>query len=133
MPTPQLSPECKAIHQLGMFVVALGVFIMGATLVSAALNISNIRGDVRMLGICIAGGMAITMVGIRFAAWGDGSTGADLAGEDPEMSVGRHSHQASLGSEKVGQLLRELHTLHVDGILSDDEYSRKKQEVLDRT
>ena len=31
------------------------------------------------------------------------------------------------------QRLRELHALHQEGILSDEEYAREKAEVLERT
>lgn len=164
MPMRQISPERKAIHRLGIILVAVGVLTFGSVFVSAALNFGNFDnfgGRTRSMGLRAIGGMAMIMLGAGMTIYGfAGAAGSGLT-LDPEQArkdvepwarmqggvakdtldemgvdlgkvVDRLAGRTAPGGETLEQRLRGLHNLFVDGILTEDEYRREKQELLDR-
>jgi len=124
-------------------------------------DFTDFEGRVKSMGFRALGGMVLVMVGAGMMGYGVAGAAGSMLNLDPEkaredlepwarMSGGLT--KASLDEmgidlpkiagglaggnrepgESLEQRLRSLHNLHKDGILSDEEYQREKQELLDR-
>jgi hypothetical protein len=136
----------------------LSVFVSGALHFG---DFSNFDNHARSMGLRAVGGMFMIIAGMAMAGIGAaGAAGSGLnldpekAREDlepwarlqggltkaslDEMGVDLPKITAALGgtktatSETFEERLRGLHALYKDGILSEEEYLREKQELLDR-
>jgi len=157
MANRNVSEGRKLIYTLGQILVVVGVLTFGSVFVTFALDFGrfdNFEGRARSFAMRAFGGMAMMMAGGVLAGIGR----AGLAGSgvvlDPEraredlepwarMAGGMMKDGLDEAGIVVGtptgkradfaQRLRELHALHQEGILSDEEYAREKAEVLERT
>jgi hypothetical protein len=157
----QISPERKAIYRAGQIIGVLGLLMFLSTFVSAALNFgdfSNFESDTRSMMLRAVGGMIMMFLGGVLTTIGFAGAAGSMLNLDPEkaredlepwarMSGGLTkasldemgvdipkiaSDLAGGGSaESLEERLRGLHALYKDGILSEDEYLREKQELLD--
>lgn len=152
----QVSPARQALYYVGMFLAVCGALVFFSIFVSAATSFGDFGGFEdrgRSFGLRAVVGMGMIIVGKLLT--GVGRTG--LAGSgillNPQQArrdvepwsrmtggvIGDALNEAGvkLGSESTegGELpfdekLRRLHKLYEDGILSEEEYEREKQDIL---
>jgi hypothetical protein len=140
------------------FLTFLSVFVSGALHFG---DFSNFESDARSMGLRAVGGMFLMVAGfamIVIGAAGAAGSGLNLdpdkAREDlepgarmrggltkaslDEMGIDIPKITEALASKKtatgetVEERLRGLHALYKDGLLTEEEYRREKQELLDR-
>ncbi len=156
MPNP-ISPQRQILHRVGLIIAGLGVLSFLSVFVTAAFGIgSEGTASQRAVGgflMIIAGGAMSTLarggpagVGLLLdpeRARKDLEPWARLSGglkkdELDEMGINIPAIVESLAGrttstgESFEQRLRGLHALYKDGILSEAEYQREKQELLNQ-
>jgi hypothetical protein len=156
-----ISPERKAIFRLGQIIAVLGVLSFLSVFVSAALSFGSGGPNIQSMAIRAVGGFIMIFIGGGLITWGVAGIAGSMLTLDPEqarqdlepwarMSGGLKKAEldemgidvkkiataltggAPAEGESIESRLRGLHALYKDGILSEDEYLREKQELLDR-
>lgn len=123
-------------------------------------NFDNFEGRAKSMGFRALGGMVMIMVGTGMMGYGVGGAAGSMLNLDPEQArkdlepwarMSGGLTKASLdemgvdipkiagalagGRQEPGESLesrlRGLHNLYKDGILSEEEYQREKQQLLD--
>lgn len=150
----------KAAYYVGMIMMIAGFLSFFSVFVTGAMNFgdfSNFDSDARssamraVLGMALMiGGGVVRSIGARGLAGSGVVLDPQAARRDVEpwsrmgggvlkdtldeagVDLSRMSGMSRDTVEDFEQKLRKLHQLHVDGILSDEEYAREKREVLDR-
>jgi len=146
----------RSIYMVGQVLVVVGMLTFGSVFVTFAMDFGrfdNFVGRAQSFAMRAFGGMALMIVGGALAGIGRaGLAGSGLvldperAREDLEpwarmaggmMKDGLDEAGIVVGTPAgkradFGERLRELHALHQEGILSDEEYAREKAEALDR-
>lgn len=150
----EISEGRKVLFVIGQILFILGLLSIGSAFVSVALitsDIADTMGHMRSVGPRFVAGAAMFFLGRVMKGIGR----AGLAGSgvilDPQRAredLEPWSHMAGgmvkdgldeagivVGTPvgrggKFAERLRELHALHQEGILSDEEYAREKAEVL---
>jgi hypothetical protein len=160
-PQRQISPERKALYYFGS-VLAVGGFLMFLSVfISGALHFGDFddfHARTQSMGLRAVGGIMMIIIGMALASIGRAGLAGSGVKLDPQqarrdvepwsrMSGGMlrdvlDEAGIDLGHRKAAQIrdgdlpfdekLRRLHQLREDGILSEEEYSREKQELLDR-
>jgi hypothetical protein len=158
-PQRQISPQRKGLYYFGNGIALVGIALFLSTFISAAVHFgdfTDFRARGRNMALRSFGGMIMMIVGGAIAGVGRaGAAGSGLK-LDPEQArrdvepwsrmtggmvgdvldeagidLGRSRQDAADASLPFDEKLRRLHKLHEDGILSEEEYLREKQELLD--
>ena len=157
MARKQISPERKGIYYVGMILGAIGFLTFGSVMVSGVMNFgdfSNFQERSRSMGMRAIVGMGMVILGGILTGLGRaGAAGSGLildpekAREDVEpwsrmtggvikdaldeagVNLGGVPEKATLPFDEQ---LRRLHKLREDGIISEQEYHLKKQQILER-
>ncbi len=160
-PQRQISPEREQLYYAGMALAAVGLLMFLSTFVTFLMHFgdfSNFNANARSDGFRAIGGMILMIVGSGLMAVGRaGAAGSGLK-LDPEEArrdvepwarmsggvlhdtldeAGINLNNLTGGGSADNELpfdekLRRLHKLHADGLLTDEEYVREKQELLDK-
>jgi len=158
-PQRQVSPGRKQLYYVGMGLSVVGVLMFLSTFVTFLMHFgdfSNFHSNARSDGFRAFGGMFLMMIGGALMTVGRaGAAGSGLK-LDPEQArrdvepwsrmsggmLGDALDEAGINlrgltsdSDKelpFDEKLRRLHKLREDGILSEEEYQREKQELLDK-
>ena len=157
MANRNVSEGRKLLFVTGQILIVVGVLIFGSVFVTEAINFGsfdNFAGRTQSFAFRGFGGMALMMVGgvlVNVGRAGLAGSGVVLdperAREDLEPWARMAGGMMKDGLDEAGivvgtpagkradfaQRLRELHALHQEGILSDEEYAREKAETLDRS
>jgi hypothetical protein len=156
MANRNISEGRRGIFVVGQIISVVGLLSFGSVFLTAALNIGdfdNFDAQMRSSALRAFGGIAMLIAGSVLMGIGR----AGLAGSgvvlDPERAREDLEPWARMaggmmkdGMDEAGivvgtpagrggdfaERLRELHALHQEGILSDEEYAREKAEVLER-
>ena len=104
----------------GLMLMPIGILVFISAFINA---LGSVRGgtcsyeQISVSALLAILGMAFIVVGNAFMSVGSGDT-ADVT---VDVTV-----------DNFGDKLRELHRLYEEGILSEEEYERKKRETLDQ-
>jgi hypothetical protein len=161
-PERQISPERKSLYYLGNTLAIIGLLSFLSVFLSAAINFGDFT-DFHSQGQSMAfrafGGFVLIFLGGAIARIGSAGVAGSGLKLDPEqarrdqepwsrltggvvrdvldeagINLGGNSTQQSAEFEMpFDEKLRRLHKLREDGILTDEEYQREKQQLLDRT
>jgi hypothetical protein len=152
-----ISPQRKSLFRVGQVIAGLGVLSFLSVFVSAAFGIGG-EGTMpqRAVGgfIMMIGGGALCTLAIGGAAGSLLSLDPEQARKDLEPSarlsgglqkdaldemgvniphiVESLTKRTTASGETFADRLRGLHALYKEGILSEEEYLREKQELLDK-
>ena len=156
-----ITPQRKAWFRLGQILIAIGVLSFLSVFVSAALSFGSGDLNVQFMAIRAVGGFILIFIGGGLMTFGIAGIAGSMLNLDPdqarqdlepwarmsgglkkaeldEMGIDVTKIAAALSSgaraegESIESRLRGLHALYKDGILSEEEYQREKQELLDR-
>jgi hypothetical protein len=123
-------------------------------------DFSNFEADTRSMAIRAVGGFIMIFIGGGLITWGVAGVAGSMLTLDPEQArqdlepwarmsgglkkaeldemgidvtkiAGALTGGARAEGESIESRLRGLHALYKDGILSEEEYQREKQELLD--
>lgn len=156
MKRKKISPERKATYYAGMTLLLVGGLLFLSVFVTAALNtgnFGNFEGRMRSSALRAVGGMVLILAGILMRTLGvrglagsgaildpekarkDVEPWARMAGgvirdavEETGLEIGKSSGGEDLPFDEK---LRRLHKLHEEGLITEEEYRRERQEVLD--
>lgn len=157
----QISEERQAAYYLGGTLIVIGFLLFFSVFVSGAMNFGkfdNFEADARSSMFRAFGGMVLIIIGAVIQGIGRrGLAGSGVvldpekAREDMEpwsrMTGGMVKDAADEAGVNLGQALgghhddpdmpfdeklRRLHQLHLDGIITDEEYEAEKKKILDQ-
>jgi hypothetical protein len=119
-PRRQLSPQRQRVYCWGLCLTILGGLIVASVFVTLALHFDERHSNV--WGICI--GLGLIIAGLIILA---------------RLKRGNAVDEASLsaGAKRINHLpldeqLRRLYQLRDDGIITEEEYTVKKRQILER-
>lgn len=161
MANRKISEERQAVYYLGIVLAVIGGLLFFSTFITGAMSFgdfNNFEERARSESLRAVIGFGLVAVGMILAAIGSQGLAGSGVVLDPEqaredlepwsrMAGGMVSDAVDEAGIDLGQLskhndgnsempfdekLRRLHQLHAEGILTDEEYQREKQKILEQ-
>ena len=153
----KISPKRKTAYYIGMALMIIGGLLFISIFITAALNFGNFRNFdsqmsssmIRAIGavVLIIAGRLLMTLGVRGLAGSgvvldpakarkDVEPWARMAGgivkdavEESGLKIQKSSGEKEMPFDEK---LRRLHKLYEDGLITEEEYKRERQEVLEK-